>query len=438
MKKVYLFIVALMLAATGFSQDVVFSSSFEDWTNGLPDGWMGSKSNIEADSVEQVTMGTMYGSSAVKLINTESTHKRFSTQPVSVTDGQDYEIKFWAKGKGSIRTAIYDTTWEPYNSYIDVNATNWTEFSQTVTAHGNTDNAEFILSVRYTDALSGHLQIDSLVITKVTLVIDTVPIYDIQYTTDESGDSPYKDQTVYTGGIVTAAGDGSYFIQAGSGAWRGVYVYDNSHSPSVGDSIIIKADVTEYYNLTELKNVESYELVSSGNELPAPVELSTADVNDEQYEGVRVKVLNAECKSDTNSYGEWTVNDGSGDVIVKNLYSHFAPTVGEHYNITAPVFYSYGDYKLVPNSIDDIETVNGVELVSNVKVRVYPVPATSVVNIEASDIIRNVEVFTLNGKLVAKYEFNAKRGTLNQLNTGSYIVKINTVNGTVERKVMVK
>jgi hypothetical protein len=440
MKKIYLLIAALMVAATSFSQTVIFSSSFENWTNGLPDGWMGSKSSIESDSVVQVTTGTMYGSNAVELINTESTHKRFTTQNLTVTGGQDYEIKFWVKGKGDIRTALFDTTYGAYNSYINVDATDWTEYSQIVTALGNSDSAQFIISVRYTDSVSGHLQLDSVVISEATVTVDTVSIHDIQYTTDASGDSPYKDQIVYTGGIVTAKGNGSYFIQAGSGPWNGVYVYDNLNNPAVGDSVIVKATVTEYYNLTELKNITSFVVVSSANTLPAPVELATGDVADEQYEGVLVKVMNAECTTDTNNYGEWIVNDGTGDLLVKNMYSHFAPTVGEHYNITAPVYFSYNNFKLVPNSENDVEIVNNVEtsLVENNAVKLYPVPASTFINVEANNYIKDVKIYTLEGQLVAKYNVNAKNGTLYGLTSGNYIFRINTEKGTVERKVTVR
>jgi len=439
MKRIYLFILAVVMAATGFSQTVIFSSSFENWTNGLPDGWMGSKSSIEADSVIQITTGTIYGSNAVQLINTESSHKRFTTQAVTVTGGQDYEVKFWVKGKGDIRTALFDTTWGGYNSYISVDATDWTEYSQIVTALGNSDSAQFIISIRNTVAASGHLQIDSVVISEAAITIDTVSIHDIQYTTDASGDSPYLDQIVYTGGIVTAAGNGSYFIQSGSGPWNGVYVYDNTNHPAVGDSIIIKCTVAEYNNLTELKNITSYNVVSTGNELPAPVVLATGDVADEQYEGVLVKVMNAECTTDTNSYGEWIVNDGSGDVMIKNLYIQFGPSVGTHYNVTGPVIYSYSNFKIVPNSESDVEIYNNTnfaDVITN-SVKLYPMPATSYINVEAKDLITNVEVYSLTGSLVAKYNVNATSGTLYGLTSGNYIFRIHTVKGDVEKKVTV-
>ena len=60
--------------------------------------------------------------------------------------------------------------------------------------------------------------------------------YDIQYTTDPSGDSPFINQAVRTSGVVTAieytmtSNDPYVFIQDGDAPWNGllVYVYDLS------------------------------------------------------------------------------------------------------------------------------------------------------------------------------------------------------------------
>ncbi len=436
MKRIVLLTIALMIGVATYAQ--VVSTSFENWTGNLPDGWMGNKTSIEADSVIQVTTGAYDGSYAVELVNTESSHKRFTTQPVTVTGGQDYEISFWVKGQGDIRTALFDTTWGAYNNYITVNATEWTHYTQIVSAAANSDSAEFIFSVRNTVG-PNHLQLDSVTISVANLTIDTVSIHDIQYTTDASGDSPYLGQIIYTGGIVTAAGNGSYFIQSGSGAWNGIYVYDNTNTPAVGDSIIIKCTVDEYYNLTELKSITSFQVVSSGNALPTPVVLATTDVNDEAYEGVLVRVENAECTQAPNNYGEWIVNDGSGDAMVKNMYTTYNATVGQHYNITGPVYFSYGNYKILPRDTDDVEVVTATEeldMVNNIKL--YPVPVTSYLNIEADAIISTVEVYSMNGQLAGRYTVNAKNGTLYGLQSGSYIVRINTAKGSVEKKITVK
>ena len=47
--------------------------------------------------------------------------------------------------------------------------------------------------------------------------------------------------------------DSSFYISSGSGAWSGIYVYSNDYLLSEGDSVIMDAEVAEYYDLTELK-----------------------------------------------------------------------------------------------------------------------------------------------------------------------------------------
>ena len=64
---------------------------------------------------------------------------------------------------------------------------------------------------------------------------DYTPIYDIQNTTDPSGDSPYKDQAdVTTEGIVTAFFSNSYFIEdPAGGSWNGLFEKKAVTIPSV-------------------------------------------------------------------------------------------------------------------------------------------------------------------------------------------------------------
>ena len=135
-----------------------------------------------------------------------------------------------------------------------------------------------------------------------------VPIYDIQYTTDPSGDSPFDGQTnITTEGIVTALYYNGYFIEDPSGgAWNGLWVYD-SNTPALGDRLRLTGTVDEYYNLTELKDLTSYQVVSSGNPIPEPEVLATGDVSQEQWEGVLVRVENVIVTNGDLGYGEWSV-----------------------------------------------------------------------------------------------------------------------------------
>lgn len=167
---------ALFLASifSANAQTIMVSSNFSSWTNNLPDGWMGSKTNIEFntpyDSIIQVSTGVVYGTSAVRLINPGTSHKRFTSQPVSVTQNQTYEAKFWVRGKGDIRFGIFDNDLSngdfgyTYSSYINVNSAQWTMFTQTITADTTYNLAEFILSLKVTDGTMNHLEIDSIAI----------------------------------------------------------------------------------------------------------------------------------------------------------------------------------------------------------------------------------------------------------------------------------
>lgn len=160
------------------AQTVVVSSNFSSWTNNLPDGWMGSKTNIEFnapyDSVVQVTNGVVYGTAAVRLVNAGTSHKRFTTQTVTVAQAQTYEAKFWVRGKGDIRLGLFDNDLSngdfgyTYASYISVNSSTWTMQTQTITADTAYNLAEFVLSLRSTDAAQNHLEIDSIAIYTVS------------------------------------------------------------------------------------------------------------------------------------------------------------------------------------------------------------------------------------------------------------------------------
>ncbi|MEA3444340.1 MAG: lamin tail domain-containing protein [Bacteroidota bacterium] len=185
-----------------------------------------------------------------------------------------------------------------------------------------------------------------------------VTIYDIQYTTDPSGDSPYDSQLIETSGTVTGLVPYGYFIQDGIGMWNGVYVYDTGNLPAIGDNITLVAEVAEYYNLTELKNLNSYTLNSSGNVLPPAVVVSTNDLATmEAYEGVLVQVVSATCTDPDMGYGEWQLDDGTGPCVVDDMIYTFSPDSAHSYDVTGLVYYSYGEFKLQPRDSADIVDV---------------------------------------------------------------------------------
>lgn len=175
--------------------------------------------------------------------------------------------------------------------------------------------------------------------------------------------SPYEGEIVKTTGVVTGVFSGSYFIQDGEGEWNGVYVYGSS-SVTVGDEVELTAEVDEYYDLTELKNISSFTLLSSGNELPAASELSTQEINDEAFEGVLVTVVNTICTNDNLGFGEWELDDGSGSCRVDDMGVVYTPVLGLAYTVTGPLQYSFDFYKIEPRDESDILIMENLYFVS--------------------------------------------------------------------------
>jgi hypothetical protein len=350
-----------LLQATAFSQ--VFSSDFEEWNNNLPTGWNGASTNIGATNITQIT-DAQSGSSACRLTNAESGHKRFTTATQSVTSGTSYQISFWAKGTGDIRTGIgiapYTVTDFAYNPYITITGT-WTQYTQNVVAANTSSDAQFIFSVRNSVA-PNHIQIDNVVITEAT--INTVSIYDIQYTANADGISPLNGQIITTQGVVTGTYQSGntpnfsygYFIQDGDGEWNGIHVFQGSNSnlPVIGNEVKVTGSVTEFNGLTQITNSTRILLNAQGT-LPAPIDINTLDLSlEEKYEGVLVRVTEAECTNPNSGFGMWQLNDGTGNAKAHSLMFNFTPTVNGVYTVTGVVNYAFDEFRICYRNADDI------------------------------------------------------------------------------------
>lgn len=236
-------------------------------------------------------------------------------------------------------------------------------------------------------------------------VIPFVTVYDVQDTSDVTfaGDtSNYFGQMVVVSGVVTGVYSRGFFLedQAG-GAWSGVWIYKNGADTIVqrGDSVIIKGTVSEHYGLTEIIP-DTIMIVASGVALPAPVSITTGAANNEAYEGVLLRVVSARCTNPDLGYGEWQIDDGTGPLRVDDMGYAFTPDTDSLYNVTAPLYYSYGNYKLEPRDSLDIERFSYPEIVINELY--YDSPGTdSGVFIELKgepgQSLENVHIFGING-----------------------------------------
>lgn len=200
--------------------------------------------------------------------------------------------------------------------------------------------------------------------------IDIKSIYDIQYTTD-AGDGSYPsaltDQSVTTGGIVTATNyfGGNFFISSSQGgAWNGILVYDDSYTPEIGDSVLLTGTVSEYNGYTELTDLTSFEVISSGNPLPNPEPVNTANIINEEYEGVLIQVNNCNVTEGFDSYGMIKVDDSSGECDIRtgiyNLMDENFTLIDDYEfsQITGVIGINAGHNSIHPRSLNDFQAAN--------------------------------------------------------------------------------
>ena len=239
------------------------------------------------------------------------------------------------------------------------------------------------LPVLHANPLSGCDDMKRLLLVALLFCIATIGVYaqplltcyQVQYTTAEDGASPYQGQIVRVRGIVTGtnffSGSGAnnygFFISdATGGAYSGLFIYNQTYSPSVGDMLEITGTVTEYYGFTEITGVSAYQVLSQANPLPPASLISTGALSStatgEQWESVLVKVQNVSVTSSPNTYQEFNVNDGSGSCQVDNQFfglGHSWQNIvqGNTFSqITGIVDYAFSAFGLQPRSLADMQS----------------------------------------------------------------------------------
>jgi len=313
---------------------------------------------------------------------------------------------------------------------------------------GDVDLSSYISSTTYIayeylgSANSGSTwEIDNIKITEGSAPpppppgIDTVSIYDIQFNNNSNGASNYEGSQVYTGGIVYAVrDDSSFYLASGSGPWTGVYVYSNDYLLNEGDSVTLTGEVDEYYELTELKNVNNLTVVSTGN-IPITNNCSTGAASSEEFEGCLIEVVNANCNNDNAGFGEWIVNDGTGDVIIDDFFYVYVPNLNTNYNVKGAVTYSYGAYKLLPRNSNDVSVFVSIIENNNDALKVYPNPLNQTnlnITLENNSI---VSLHDLSGQLIKTYQLKSGNNILNLdfIKKGLYMIKCNSKTYTIAK-----
>ena len=222
-------------------------------------------------------------------------------------------------------------------------------------------------------------------------VSDSIPttIYEVQFTNEPDSASFFIYRAVQLMGVITAdtsdfpvdsaAGYQRFYFQdtddpyGTGGAWNGLYVYNRSDDffqiqAVRGDKVMTSGQITEYYGLTEIKSISDCAVLTPGQPLPDPVEISAADLaegslNGEQYEGCLVKLTEVTVVNPEVAPGLWTVTDASGEECIigtQGVYT-YQPVMNDGIEyIIGLVQYSSESFKLEPRNDDDFGEITDV------------------------------------------------------------------------------
>lgn len=111
-----------------------------------------------------------------------------------------------------------------------------------------------------------------------------------------------------------------------------------------------------YPESTPGRSGRTAEVLSSDNPLPAAEVLPSGEVSQEAWESVLVRVEDITVTDGDLGYGEWAVDDSSGEVRVDDLgYYDYDPETGDFLRyVQGPLYYAYGDFKIEPRGDEDI------------------------------------------------------------------------------------
>lgn len=250
--------------------------------------------------------------------------------------------------------------------------------------------------------------------------------------------TPFEDTYVITTGIVTAVYENGYYIQDGAGEWNGIQVYDpdNYESVAVGDELRVDGKAKEYFDMTNIEDIVTTEVLSSDNDLPAVTDIDVDEV-DEPFEGVLVTIGEVMCTESFNQYDEWMVEDMQGNelMIDSKIFKPDTVVVGHTYEITGVVNYSFSTWRIRPRGVEDILGLGIEEATSNVNFDVYPNPNDGEFTIDINTAEMNdltIELVNIQGEVIYTHTANnvtSFKGNVNVTDFAKGVYYLRVFNG---------
>lgn len=224
---------------------------------------------------------------------------------------------------------------------------------------------------------------------------------------------------------------------------------DFGYTLEEGDELRIEGAIEQFRGLLQM-NVSDLELLSSGNDTASP--MTVTDLNEEtENRLIKLEGLSVVDPS------QWTNTPGGFNVTVTNGTDNFemriarnvetfteAPQgtfnlvgIGGQFSSTSAPFLD--GYQILPRYEADFDFGTSTRELHKMQVKVYPNPASHELIVESADIIELCEIFDLSGRLVLTQQNVGSKNMVmvNDLPTGSYIMRLSAVGSVANIKVVI-
>lgn len=343
------------------------NKSFETWSEGKPEAWVGGATNFAANRIQQYTGSSHTGSSAVQLINTGTSHNRFTSQAYSIEANTEYTVTYWVRGKGEVRNAVYrGGGYSSYSAYTAVDSDQWQKITYKFQYTAAVDDVELIFSVRNTGEERDHLQLDNVSVYKSAAVITLL----------EARGLPQGSPVTVEGVVVGFFGNGQniYFQDSTAGMVARLSASSWANALEVGDVIRVSGTMSAYNNLIQVAvtTTDDFTILETNAGTPPPETLSVDQLDSsKQGQLVTVEGLTVASVGTGTNYTVYVKDalDRQLELRVENTVARDFFTPGQVLNVTAPVGQFGASMQLMIRGSEDLEE----DVVGE---RVAPVQAT--------------------------------------------------------------
>lgn len=129
---------------------------------------------------------------------------------------------------------------------------------------------------------------------------------------------------------------------------------------------------------------------------------------------------------------QWVDCDNGNAPIANETAQDFTPSASGNYAVEVTI----NGCTETSNCVNMM--VTGINEANTADVRIFPVPASNVLNILTTETIENLMVYAMDGKLVSSYAQNTKAIDVSALANGMYLLVVQTEKGMTQRRFVVE